>query len=301
MRAYELMEDLDNALQQFANQIKNDLGMKEFRLHMSRGDISLDMIIVGKDKRNEGVGTEAIKRLTRFADQHNKRIILSPAGKSRNRLFKFYKRFGFHENKGRNKDFSVSDSMIREPEQKITEAKNTGFQIFIDMDGVIADFQKGATDFMADPRWGKNYVIHNYTMGHGKQSNAFWAKLAHVIKIDPEEAVDVWADLDWMPDGKRLWDYVRKYNPIILSSPGTQSREIIEAGKKKWIEKHLKPQPKYIFMVDKWEMAMGKPGLQNILIDDSKKKIDPWIEAGGIGIHHKDTASTIKELKQWGL
>jgi len=34
------------------------------------------------------------------------------------------------------------------------------------------------------------------------------------------------------------------------------------------------------------------------LIDDLPRNIDPWIEAGGIGILHKNTEDTIKKLKK---
>ena len=38
-----------------------------------------------------------------------------------------------------------------------------------------------------------------------------------------------------------------------------------------------------------------------ILIDDRKDNIEQWIEAGGIGIHHTSTNSTIKKLQKLGL
>ena len=54
-------------------------------------------------------------------------------------------------------------------------------------------------------------------------------------------------------------------------------------------------------MTKKYKYAKTKPAVQNILIDDTKKKLDPWIEAGGIGILHTSAASTISELKEWGF
>jgi len=86
-----------------------------------------------------------------------------------------------------------------------------------------------------------------------------------------------------------------------LSSPGTESRSIIEAGKKIWIERNLKPRPSYIFEIDKWKYATGKPGQQNILIDDTANKLNPWMEKGGIGILHVSAADTIRQLKEWKL
>ncbi len=57
-----------------------------------------------------------------YADATGKRVVLTPGQKddrhgttSRSRLVTFYKRFGFVENKGRAKDFTISESMYREP------------------------------------------------------------------------------------------------------------------------------------------------------------------------------------------
>ena len=79
----------------------------------------LSKIEVPKELRQSGVGTNAMQELAGFADKQNKTITLSPStdfgGTSVNRLKDFYKRFGFVENKGRNKDFSISESMYRLP------------------------------------------------------------------------------------------------------------------------------------------------------------------------------------------
>ena len=43
--------------------------------------------------------------------------MISKVQTSQARLKKFYKKFGFVENKGRNKDFEISELMYREPKQ----------------------------------------------------------------------------------------------------------------------------------------------------------------------------------------
>ena len=85
--------------------------------------ISVDMIEVDSDARKNGIGTDVMNAIINYADSVNKEVTLVPAtqddGKgttSRSRLVKFYKRFGFVENKGRNKDFSrKAGSMFRPP------------------------------------------------------------------------------------------------------------------------------------------------------------------------------------------
>ena len=79
--------------------------------------ITLSRIEVPKEMRGQGMGTQALDELTQYADQTGKTVALSPSkdfgATSVDRLKDFYKRFGFVENKGRNKDFSISESMYR--------------------------------------------------------------------------------------------------------------------------------------------------------------------------------------------
>lgn len=117
----ELSKD---ALYSFADSLKEEIGLQSFALILRDSQtIELASMIVSKESgRNQGKGTQAMNKLLTFADRHNCRVVLSPGLKddhngttSRSRLVKFYKRFGFYENKGRKKDFSISCSMIREP------------------------------------------------------------------------------------------------------------------------------------------------------------------------------------------
>lgn len=121
MRIETLLESAH--VQSFAERIKRELGLKTFQLGSSRpGRITLMMIEVNREDRGSGVGTEAMRRLTDFADMHGLMIVLTPGLRdarhgttSRGRLVNFYKRFGFIENKGRNKDFTISEGMYRLP------------------------------------------------------------------------------------------------------------------------------------------------------------------------------------------
>jgi GNAT superfamily N-acetyltransferase len=83
------------------------------------GVITLNDIRIPEGERNAGLGTQAMQELTRYADSKGARIALSPSldfgATSLPRLKDFYKRLGFVENKGRNRDFAISESMIREP------------------------------------------------------------------------------------------------------------------------------------------------------------------------------------------
>jgi len=118
-----LDKDMGN-LDAFANQVKQKYGLKTFWLSNleERNAIELSQIIVDKDKQKQGSGTGAMKELVNFADQHGKIIVLDPAlidkrhgTTSQSRLRKFYSRFGFINNKGRNKNYEFRQLMIRYP------------------------------------------------------------------------------------------------------------------------------------------------------------------------------------------
>ncbi|QZE12048.1 PLxRFG protein [Klebsiella phage vB_KpnP_ZX1] len=82
--------------------------------------VTLSRIVVPDDARNSGTGTAVMQRLTQWADQNGKTLALSPSGDfggNKARLSDFYKRFGFVENKGRAKDYEISETMYREPQE----------------------------------------------------------------------------------------------------------------------------------------------------------------------------------------
>ena len=83
---------------------------------------TLSKIVVPKDKRKQGVGQAVMRELTQFADKEGVIIKLTPSkdfgATSTARLKRFYKQFGFVENKGSNKDFTISETMYRLPATK---------------------------------------------------------------------------------------------------------------------------------------------------------------------------------------
>ena len=88
-----------------------DIGESPTALNLSR-------IVVPPEMRGQGVGSNVMKDLIQYADENGKQINLSPSadfGGSPTRLKKFYSRFGFNENRGRNRDFSTTETMVRKP------------------------------------------------------------------------------------------------------------------------------------------------------------------------------------------
>lgn len=94
-----------------------DMGIDNY-ISEKNGVIDLSQIIVQKAERGKGVGTKAMQAIIEYADRTGQRIELTPdtsfGASSVSRLTKFYKQFGFKENKGRSKDFTTRAAMIRE-------------------------------------------------------------------------------------------------------------------------------------------------------------------------------------------
>lgn len=129
----------------------DDAGI-ESALSERDGTITLSQIVVPEAERGKGKGTEAIESLIKYADSTGQRIVLTPSTEfgatSKSRLGKFYKRFGFVENKGRNKDFSTRESMIRLPKQlnqsgvsKYSVAAERKAKNFTEARSAASDFQ----------------------------------------------------------------------------------------------------------------------------------------------------------------
>lgn len=122
----------NDVVRAWAEDVKQRLGPDVAALDLyvtNAGDIKLDTLAITRGARRAGLGSDVMREVTRLADQHGARIVLSVADRgfyadvgegdrgttSRSRLVAFYKRFGFVENRGRYSDLSLSESMYREP------------------------------------------------------------------------------------------------------------------------------------------------------------------------------------------
>ncbi len=155
------------------------------------------------------------------------------------------------------------------------------YTIYSDMDGVLVDFNERFK------RFSKGIPPTEYEQKFGKDK--FWELVDGI-------GVRFWVGMDWMSDGKQLWNYIKEYNPTLLSSPSRSNYSRI--GKRIWRKRNL-PSTKLVLARAANKQNYADPN--SILIDDRESNIDQWIKAGGIGILHTDTVSTINKLKELGL
>ena len=161
----------------------------------------------------------------------------------------------------------------------LKEVEEQKYTIYCDMDGVLVDFDKGYKDLTGI----------NTKEADAKGSKFFWEPIS-------KAGASFWIRLKWMPDGKQLWDYIKQYNPSLLSAPSRE--ESSKIGKRVWVKRNL-PGVKLILAnaINKQNYS----GENQILIDDREDNITQWRDKGGIGIFHTSAADTIKQLKELGL
>lgn len=176
------------------------------------------------------------------------------------------------------------------------EKHEPNIAIYLDMDGVLADFDRRAQEIYP-PFEGMAKWFH-----HGQGSKAEYTKLYTNLVFKILRTRNFWIDLPWMLDGRKLFSYVESHfhhNQIgILTAPMSQD-ERCEREKWEWVQTHLKVVPRALFFCHlNKEQFVGKiPGKYQILIDDREKNIIAWKSAGGIGIHHISAHDTIRQLE----
>jgi len=106
----------------WAENVAIQLELQAFDVFLTANHLHLWSLEVPTLKRKRGVGSQAMKYLTDYADRHGMTIVLSPGLRdsrhgttSRTRLVRFYRGFGFVLNKGRTTDYAISAGMYRLP------------------------------------------------------------------------------------------------------------------------------------------------------------------------------------------
>jgi len=160
-------------------------------------------------------------------------------------------------------------------------------EIYVDMDGVLADFFG---------EWAKLMDVDHFS-DIGKQHDINDA-LQKIRDTD-----DFWLRLPILPEAKNLLNLIKQVRGeySICTSPLADDPNS-EKHKRTWVEKNLAFfPPKEVHVThNKPQFATAKDGTPNILIDDYGVNINAWEAAGGIGFKYKDHKfeRTAKDIKQ---
>jgi predicted kinase len=154
---------------------------------------------------------------------------------------------------------------------------NHPFEIFCDLDGVLADFVKGVEEL-------------THYLPKDQPINKLWQR---ILSKDT-----FFESLDWMPDGLKLWTSIKDIygkSPSILTGLSMSCQNKVIKSKKKWCQSKLGDVNVITCQSFKKYEYSGKG---KILIDDTLSHKKNWINSGGIFIHHTSYNDTIYQLKR---
>ena len=146
--------------------------------------------------------------------------------------------------------------------------------LFLDADGVLADFDAGAKALLGmSPR--------EFEARRGR--GMFWKRLAN--------APDFYANLPEMPDARILFDAVKHLKPTILT--GLPLGKWAAPQKVKWAAEHFPGVPIITCMARDKHKHM-KPG--DVLVDDRENHRAAYEAEGVVFVRHKNAEDSLRQL-----
>ena len=147
-------------------------------------------------------------------------------------------------------------------------------RLFLDADGVLADFNRGARNLLgASP---KDFIAE-----HGR--GTFWKRLA--------KAPNFFGTLPEMADARVLFDAVKHLKPTILT--GLPEGSWSAPQKVEWAAEHFPVVPIVTCLARDKHKHMH-PG--DVLVDDREKHRDAYEAHGVLFIHHRNAADSLRRL-----
>ena len=147
-------------------------------------------------------------------------------------------------------------------------------RLFLDADGVLADFDQGAVELLGMKP--KAFIDR-----HGR--GAFWKRLA--------KAKNFYGALPEMLDARVLFDAVEHLKPTILT--GLPLGNWAARQKVEWAAQHFPGVPIITCMAADKHLHMH-PG--DVLVDDREKHRSAYEAAGVVFVHHRNAEDSLKQL-----
>lgn len=159
---------------------------------------------------------------------------------------------------------------------------NTRYRLFLDLDGVLADFDQGV-------------VTATGQTPSDLGDRRMWPLLARTPGF--------YEHLPWTHDGRELWEFCRPHHPVIVT--GVPLGRWAEPQKRAWCSRELGPDVPVICCLSREKGRHAaewlEPGEVMVLVDDRLKIQAAWEEAGGRFILHTSTAQSLVALKELGF
>ena len=147
-------------------------------------------------------------------------------------------------------------------------------RLFLDADGVLADFDDGARRLLGT-------TPKAFIEKHGR--GEFWKRLA--------KAKNFYGSLRQMHDAQRLFDAVKHLKPTILT--GLPLGKWAAPQKVEWAAEHFPGVPIITCMAADKHLHMH-PG--DVLVDDREKHRAAYEAAGVVFVHHRNAQDSLRQL-----
>jgi len=157
--------------------------------------------------------------------------------------------------------------------------------IYLDMDGVVADFDSYVSILL-----GRKIGWDSTT----DLTDEEWERLASVDRL--------YYQFSLMPDATKLVAYVKSLSTrfhvgFLTAVPRRSTIPSAKDDKQAWVNKYFPGMRMDIGPYSHHKQKWCKPG--DILIDDRPSNIEQWTAVGGIAIYHTgDVDATIKRLNE---
>lgn len=151
--------------------------------------------------------------------------------------------------------------------------------LYLDMDGVQADF------FTA---WAKAFGKDRYKEIGDRATRE--ASIDMLNQRGPQFIEEFFATLPTLPGGLKLvrWLKANQIPFTVLSAPLRGNHEASIAGKRQWLNRHNSGTSATAIFTGYKERFANRGGVPAVLVDDHKKYIEHWNEAGGIGLLYRE-------------
>ena len=163
-------------------------------------------------------------------------------------------------------------------------------KIYLDMDGVLADFDRAVNELCGVKSVKQEHQSPN-------QEETMWNKIREIPHF--------YDKLELCEGAKQMFDMIySKYkdNCEILTGIPKERRHIVGAAEDKinWVRRLLSTDIKIniVYKEDKKNFCSGK---EYILIDDYSKNIEEWNNMGGTGLVHSSCKETIEKLNSLNI
>jgi len=154
-------------------------------------------------------------------------------------------------------------------------------KIYLDMDGVLSDFEK-------------KFIEYYGQLSLAKRDRKQWSKDWEDFVLNKKG----FEKLEWFPGGQELLSYLRKHSSlhieILSSSGGERFNGEVTVQKIKWLRKHGIHYKANIVPGRKKKAEYATS--DSLIIDDTPDVVRYFTQAGGQAILHKDVKETIQTL-----